>query len=156
MASIFFFDGDCEDKFLLGNKGANLVTMTKLGLPVPTGFVISITAYKEYADTGKLPLAEIEQALSWLTKKTGKKMGDDLMVSVRSSAPASMPGMMDTLLNLNNSDDILSAVKRIFDSWNNKRAIEYRRLNGISADLGTSAIVQAMVFGTKIQTPAPG
>ncbi len=156
MASVFFFDGDCEDKFLLGNKGANLVTMTKLELPVPPGFVISIAAYKEYEHTGKLPLAEIEQALSWLTKKTGKKVGAGLLVSVRSSAPASMPGMMDTVLNLEDSAKIISAVKRVFDSWDNLRAAEYRRLNWIPSDLGTAAIVQAMVFGNKDKNSGTG
>ncbi len=156
MANVFFFEGDCEDKSLLGNKGANLVTMTRLGLPVPPGFVISIEAYKEYQRKGKLPLEEIEQALSWLTKKTGKKLGKDLLVSVRSSAPASMPGMMDTLLNLEDSAKIIAALKRVFDSWDNLRAVEYRRLNQIPSDLGTSAIVQAMVFGNKNKKSGTG
>ena len=156
MANVFFFEGDCEDKSLLGNKGANLVTMTRLGLPVPPGFVLSIEAYKEYQRKGKLPLEEIEQALSWLTKKTGKKLGKDLLVSVRSSAPVSMPGMMDTLLNLEGSAKIISALKRVFDSWDNLRAVEYRRLNQIPSDLGTSAIVQAMVFGNKNKKSGTG
>ncbi|GAI01104.1 unnamed protein product [marine sediment metagenome] len=156
MANVFFFEGDCEDKSLLGNKGANLVTMTRLGLPVPPGFVLSIEAYKEYQRKGKLPLEEIEQALSWLTKKTGKKLGKDLLVSVRSSAPASMPGMMDTLLNLEDSAKIIAALKRVFDSWDNLRAVEYRRLNQIPSDLGTSAIVQAMVFGNKNKKSGTG
>jgi len=156
MASIFFFDGDCDDKSLLGNKGANLVTMTKLGLPVPPGFAISIAAYKEYEHTGKLPLEEIEQALSWLAKKTGKKMGEGLLVSVRSSAPASMPGMMDTVLNLRDLAKVISAIKHVFDSWDNLRAVEYRRLNRIPSDLGTAAIVQAMVFGNKDKNSGTG
>lgn len=156
MANVFFFEGDCEDKSLLGSKGANLVTMTRLGLPVPPGFVVSIEAYKEYQRKGKLPLEEIEQALSWLTKKTGKKLGKDLLVSVRSSAPVSMPGMMDTVLNLEDSAKIISAVKRIFDSWDNLRAVEYRRLNRIPSDLGTSAIVQSMVLGNKNKKSGTG
>lgn len=156
MPSVFFFEDACEDKALLGNKGANLVTMTRMGLPVPPGFVISVEVYKEYELNGKLPLEEIEQALSWLEKKSGKKLGDGLLVSVRSSAPASMPGMMDTVLNLRDSAEIISAVKRIFDSWDNLRAVEYRRLNQIPSDLGTAAIVQTMVFGNKDKNSGTG
>jgi len=156
MASVFFFGDKCEDKSLLGNKGANLVTMTRLGLPVPPGFVISIEAYKEYERSGKLPLEEIGQALSWLVKQTGKKLGEGLSVSVRSSAPASMPGMMDTVLNLRDSAEVISAVKHVFDSWDNLRAVEYRRLNRIPSDLGTAAIVQAMVLGNKDKNSGTG
>ncbi len=156
MASVFFFKDDCEDKSLLGNKGANLVTMTRVGLPVPPGFTISIEAYKEYERSGKLPLEEIEQALSLLAKQTEKKLGEDLLVSVRSSAPASMPGMMDTVLNLRETAEIMTAVKHVFDSWDNQRAIEYRRLNSIPPDSGTAAIVQAMVFGNKDKNSGTG
>ena len=156
MASVFFFKDDCKDKSLLGNKGANLVTMTRVGLPVPPGFTISIEAYKEYERSGKLPIEEIEQALSLLAKETGGKLGEDLQVSVRSSAPVSMPGMMDSVLNLRQPAEIMAAVKRIFASWNNKRAIEYRRLNRIPPDLGTAAIVQAMVFGNKNERSGTG
>ncbi|MBA7503489.1 Pyruvate, phosphate dikinase [subsurface metagenome] len=156
MVSIFFFEDDCEDKSLLGNKGANLVTMTRVGLPVPPGFTISIEAYKEYERNGKLPLEEIEQALSQLAKQTGKKVGEDLLVSVRSSAPVSMPGMMDSVLNLEEPAKIMAAVKRVFDSWDNRRAIEYRRLNQIPPDLGTAVIVQVMVFGNKDKNSGTG
>ena len=156
MASVFFFEDDCEDKSLLGNKGANLVTMTRVGLPVPPGFTISIEAYKEYQRSGKLPLEEIEQALSTLAKQAGKKLGEDLLVSVRSSAPVSMPGMMDTVLNLKEPAKIMTAVKRVFKSWDNRRAIEYRRLNQIPPDLGTAVIVQAMVFGNKDKNSGTG
>lgn len=156
MASVFFFEDDCEDKSLLGNKGANLVTMTRVGLPVPPGFTISIKAYKEYEHSGKLPLKEIEQGLSQLAKQTGKKLGEDLLVSVRSSAPVSMPGMMDTVLNLGEPTEIMTAIERVFASWNNKRAIEYRRLNQIPPDLGTAVIVQAMVFGNKDKNSGTG
>ncbi len=152
MPSVFFFEDAGEDKALLGNKGANLVTMTRMGLPVPPGFVISVEAYKEYELNGKLPLEEIEQALSWLEKK----VGEGLSVSVRSSAPASMPGMMDTVLNLRDSAEVISAVKRVFESWDNLRAIEYRRLNRIPSDLGTAAIVQTMVLGNKGKNSGTG
>lgn len=156
MTNILFFEDDCEEKSLLGNKGANLVTMTRVGLPVPPGFTISIEAYKEYEHSGKLPVEEIEQGLSLLAKQTGKKVGEDLLVSVRSSAPVSMPGMMDTVLNLRQPAMIMTAVERVFDSWNNLRAAEYRRLNQIPSDLGTAAIVQAMVFGNKDKNSGTG
>ena len=87
---------DFTDKSELGNKGANLVTMMRLGLPVPPGFIVSIEAYKMWGETGLLPDEAIEEALASLEKETGKKLGKGLEVSVRSSAPVSMPGMMDT------------------------------------------------------------
>jgi len=146
---IYSFNDQCEDKTMLGNKGANLVTMTKLGLPVPPGFIITIDAYRAFSETGYLPNEEIEQALATLEEQTGQKLGNDFMVSVRSSAPVSMPGMMDTLLNISDMNQIKTAVEQVFSSWNSNRAIEYRRVNGIAGDLGTSAIVQAMVFGNK-------
>ena len=103
-----------------------------------------------------MPLEEIEQGLSQLAKQTGKKLGEDLLVSVRSSAPVSMPGMMDSVLNLRQPTEIMAAIERVFDSWNNKRAIEYRRLNQIPPDLGTAVIVQAMVFGNKDKNSGTG
>ncbi|MBI2865917.1 MAG: pyruvate, phosphate dikinase [Chloroflexi bacterium] len=145
--SIYWLDEDCEDKSLLGNKGANLVTMTRLGLPVPPGFVVSIQAYHRYKDTGKLPLPEILQAVQALEQRTGKRLGQGLAVSVRSSAPVSMPGMMDTVLDVQDREQVASCVKTILNSWDNPRAIEYRRLNRISGDLGTATIIQAMVYG---------
>ncbi len=147
MAKVYHFSDGIEDKGQLGNKGANLVTMSKLDLPVPPGFVVTIEAYKEFRNTGKLPVDEIKQALAGLEEKTGKKFGRGLSVSVRSSAPASMPGMMDTILDIRDTDAVLSAVEKIFGSWDNPRAVEYRKLNNIASDMGTAAIVQAMVFG---------
>jgi len=134
---------------LLGNKGANLVTMTKIGLRVPPGFVVSIEAYVEYRRTGRLPIEDIDEGLRWLEGLMGKRLGDGLMVSVRSSAPVSMPGMMDTLLNIKSKAHMISAIKKIFGSWDNLRAVEYRRLNNIPRDIGTSAVVQAMVMGNR-------
>jgi pyruvate,orthophosphate dikinase len=149
MRYIYNFHDKCEDKSLLGNKGANLVTMTRLGLPVPPGFVIAIDSYTEYKRSGKLPETEIKQAIAEVEKITGKKLGKTLQVSVRSSAPVSMPGMMDTVLNVRDMVDIRIAAKRVFDSWDNMRAVEYRRLNNIAADLGTAVIIQSMVLGNK-------
>ncbi len=147
VAAVYKFTDDCEDKMLLGNKGANLVTMTKIGLRVPPGFVLSIEAYAEYRRSGRLPIEDIEEGLRWLEQAAGKKMGGGLMVSVRSSAPVSMPGMMDTMLNIRSKQHMISAIKKIFGSWDNLRAVEYRRLNRIPRDIGTAAIVQAMVMG---------
>jgi phosphoenolpyruvate synthase/pyruvate phosphate dikinase len=138
---------DFDDKSLLGNKGANLVTMTKLGLPVPPGFVVSIEAYREYKHNGKLPMQEIERSLQALEQETGKSLGKGLTVSVRSSAPVSMPGMMDTILDVKEPARVISAIKKVFDSADNLRAAQYRRLNRIPSGLGTAAIVQAMVYG---------
>jgi pyruvate,orthophosphate dikinase len=121
--------------------------MTKIGLPVPPGFVVGIDAFKEYKSSGSLPLEDIKQAIEALEQRTGKKLGDKLSVSVRSSAPASMPGMMDTILDVTEFEDVLSSTKTVFDSWENPRAAEYRRLNNIPVDIGTSAIIQAMVLG---------
>ncbi len=149
MANIYFFEEGVEDKTFLGNKGGNLVTMTKLGFPVPPGFTLSIEAYRRYHKTGELPMKEIDDAIARLEKKTGKVLGKGLMVSVRSSAPVSMPGMMDTVLNVADRATLVSSAKRIFESWDNLRAVEYRRLNNIPTDLGTACIIQSMVMGNK-------
>ncbi|MFH1296356.1 MAG: putative PEP-binding protein, partial [Bacteroidota bacterium] len=123
--------------------------MTRLGLPVPPGFIVSVSAYNDYKKTGCLPEKEISQALGILEKQVRSKLGKGLQVSVRSSALTSMPGMMDTVLNIQGLQEMRAAIKRIFDSWDNLRAVEYRRLNKISSSLGTAAVVQAMVFGNK-------
>jgi len=149
MPAVYSIQDGYEDKVLLGNKGANLVTMTKVGLPVPPGFIISTGAFVEYKKSGVLPDDEINRAIDFLEKQTGERLGQNLQVSVRSSALVSMPGMMDTLLNVKDIDELKTATKQVFDSWNSPRAVEYRRLNNIPPDLGTSAIVQAMVFGNK-------
>ena len=67
MAAVYRFIDECEDKMLLGNKGANLVTMARIGLRVPPGFVVSIEAYADYRRTGRLPIEEIEDGLRWLS-----------------------------------------------------------------------------------------
>ena len=149
MADLYPLDGDFADKSQLGNKGGNLVIMTKLGLPIPPGFVISIDAYRHWRETGLLPDAQIQENIALLEKKLGRRLGAGLEVSVRSSAPVSMPGMMDTVLNIGDAAAIKAAVRRIFESWDNVRAVEYRRLNNISPKLGTAAVVQAMVYGNR-------
>jgi len=156
MGSVYSFKAGYSDKEQLGNKGANLVIMTRLGLPVPPGFVISIEAYKKWKDTGILPESEIRQSLTALETEIGRGLGKGLEVSVRSSAPVSMPGMMDTVLNIGDYADMQAAIRRIFESWDNLRAIEYRRLNNIPTALGTAAIVQAMVDGNRDENSGTG
>jgi len=235
---------------LLGGKGANLAEMTSLGLPVPPGFVITTVACKAFlAGRGKFPPGlwdEVEAALRTLERTTGKRLGDarrPLLVSVRSGARFSMPGMMDTVLNLGMSDAVAAhlaeaggerfaydayrrfvqmfgrvvlgvpdepfeallaerrqrraatndselsaddmreltaqfhdvvqkhtgkpfprdpnqqlrlAVEAVFQSWNGKRAFDYRKAAGIAHDLGTAVNIVAMVFGNMGADSATG
>ncbi|WP_221357320.1 pyruvate, phosphate dikinase [Streptomyces beigongshangae] len=105
-----FTEGNKDLKDLLGGKGANLAEMTNLGLPVPPGFTITTEACRTYLDSGEEPAAlrdEVSAHLDALEAKAGKKLGqadDPLLVSVRSGAKFSMPGMMDTVLNIGLSD----------------------------------------------------
>lgn len=109
---VFFDEGNGKEKKLLGGKGAGLCEMTRLGLPVPPGFIITTEVCNKYYENGrKLPTGLIEQvktSMKKLEQITGKRFGDKdnpLLVSVRSGAPISMPGMMDTILNLGLNDD---------------------------------------------------
>jgi pyruvate,orthophosphate dikinase len=106
-----FHEGNADMRNLLGGKGANLAEMTNIGLPIPNGFTISTEACTDYYNDGKTinedTQAQIFKALEWLEGVQGKKFGDTenpLLVSVRSGARASMPGMMDTILNLGLND----------------------------------------------------
>ena len=156
MANVYLFTDGNEDRLQLGNKGANLVTMTKLNLPVPPGFVVSLGAYAEYKRTGQLPMQDIGAALEALQRRMGKRLGD-LMVSVRSSGPVSMPGMMDTVLNVKDEDHIISCIKAVFESADSNRAVEYRRINNIAAEMaGTAAVIQAMVMGNADERSGTG
>ena len=127
-----FEEGSKDMKNLLGGKGAGLAEMTRIGLPVPPGFTITTEACKEYLKIGKLSEEIKEQTLEHLKKleeKSGKKFGDvknPLLVSVRSGAPISMPGMMDTILNLGLNDETVEGLK---DLTNNERFAydSYRR-----------------------------
>ena len=114
-----FSEGDASMRNLLGGKGANLAEMTKLGLPVPQGFTISTEACTQYYEDGQKINPEIEAEIFEYIKKmeeiTGKKFGDmenPLLVSVRSGARASMPGMMDTILNLGLNEDVVEALSK--------------------------------------------
>ncbi len=112
-----FTEGDATMRELLGGKGANLAEMTKVGLPVPQGFTISTEACTQYYEDGRQINDEIQaQIIEYINKMeeiNGKKFGDlknPLLVSVRSGARASMPGMMDTILNLGLNDDVVEAM----------------------------------------------
>lgn len=222
-----FNEGSKDMRGLLGGKGANLAEMTGIGLPVPFGFTVTTEACTRYYDDGETIDGEIEEEIFGKLKEledvTGKKFGDlqtPLLVSVRSGSPFSMPGMMDTVLNLGMNDEtaeaminltgderfvmdsykrfiqmfadvvkgvdkkkfdietenedikrvivnykeiyrqetgeefpqnpqtqLMEAVRAVFRSWNNERAVLYRKLNDIPDDLGTAVNVQAMVFG---------
>jgi len=237
-----FSEGSRAMRDLLGGKGANVADMTRLGLPVPPGFTVTTRACTLYlADGHTFPAgldAEIDQHLLALEATSGKRLGDSddpLLVSVRSGGRFSMPGMMDTILNLGLNDesveglvartgnprfaydsyrrfiqmygDVVSgvekhhfeqaldaltgergvatdadlsaddlrglastfkaiyqehrgdvfpqdpraqldgAIRAVFESWENRRAYDYRRLHGISHDLGTAVSIQRMVFG---------
>ena len=112
-----FTEGDATMRELLGGKGANLAEMTKIGLPVPQGFTISTEACTKYYEDGRTIndeiMAEIWKNVAKMEEINGKKFGDlnhPLLVSVRSGARASMPGMMDTILNLGLNDDVVAAM----------------------------------------------
>ena len=112
-----FTEGNGSMRELLGGKGANLAEMTNIGLPVPQGFTISTEACTQYYEDGKMINADIQaQILEYVDKLqeiTGKKFGDKenpLLVSVRSGARASMPGMMDTILNLGLNEDVVEVM----------------------------------------------
>ena len=246
-----FKEGDANMRELLGGKGANLAEMTNLGMPVPQGFTVTTEACTRYYTDGKVIgddiVEQIYAALAETEKVAGKKFGDDkdpFLVSVRSGARASMPGMMDTILNLGLTDvsvvglanltnnphfaydayrrfiamfsdvvmeipknefeavldefkekkgvkydrdlsaddlkevvvrfkeiykkhmgvdfpqdpkvQLMEAVKAVFRSWDNPRAIYYRRMNDIPGDWGTAVNVQSMVFGNMGETSGTG
>ncbi|MCD6267057.1 MAG: pyruvate, phosphate dikinase [Thermotogaceae bacterium] len=143
---VYFFangkaDGNARMKDILGGKGANLAEMTNLGIPVPPGFTISAEVCKYYYDHGRTYpeglKEEVEEALHRLEEITGKKLGDPenpLLVSVRSGAAVSMPGMMDTVLNLGLNDE---SVKGLAELTNNERFAydAYRRFLQMFGDI---------------------
>ncbi|MBE0477208.1 MAG: pyruvate, phosphate dikinase [Coriobacteriia bacterium] len=149
-----FSEGDASMKYVLGGKGANLAEMTRLGLPVPPGFTITCQTCVEYYEAGRrFPEgleAEIARHVEQLESRMGKRLGDPvdpLLVSVRSGAPFSMPGMMDTILNLGLND---SSVAGLIEQTGNERFAQdsYRRfiqmfskvVLGVEGDLFENAI----------------
>jgi len=139
---VYLFDeGNASMKTILGGKGANLAEMIRIGLPVPGGFTITTDACNRYYADGRLIANEIQEEilvnLAKLEEKTGKKLGgkeNPLLVSVRSGARASMPGMMDTILNLGLNDEV---VETIAERTNNPRFAydSYRRFIQMFADV---------------------
>ena len=136
-----FSEGNKSMRDLLGGKGANLAEMTNIGLPVPRGFTVTTEACIKYYDDGQVISSDIEsqifEKLDELQEITGKKIGDEknpLLVSVRSGARASMPGMMDTVLNLGINDDV---AKGFAEATKNPRFVydSYRRFIQMFADV---------------------
>ena len=134
-----FKEGNASMKELLGGKGANLAEMTSLGMPIPQGFTITTEACNKYYDDdeqiSKEILEQIDSALIYLENHTGKKLGSKekpLLVSVRSGARASMPGMMDTVLNLGMNDEVVQT----FAEKNRRFAFDsYRRFIQMYSDV---------------------
>ncbi|MFI5521173.1 pyruvate, phosphate dikinase [Streptomyces platensis] len=151
-----FTEGNKDLKDLLGGKGANLAEMTNLGLPVPPGFVITTEACKVYLDSGTEPAAlraEVSEHLDALEQKMGKKLGqadDPLLVSVRSGAKFSMPGMMDTVLNIGLSDASVSGLaaqagdeRFAWDSYRRLIQMFGKTVLGVDGELFEEALEEA-------------
>ncbi len=136
-----FSEGNGSMRELLGGKGANLAEMSNMGMPVPSGFTITTEACNAYYKDGEKINDEISsqmwEKLAWLEEETGKKLGDSknpLLVSVRSGARASMPGMMDTILNLGMNDTVVKVVEE--NSGNKRFAYDsYRRFIQMFSDV---------------------
>ena len=136
-----FAEGNETMRELLGGKGANLAEMSRLGMPVPYGFTITTEACNQYYADGECInadiRAQIEEYLAKLEEQAEKKFGDvndPLLVSVRSGARASMPGMMDTILNLGMNDEVVAGVEKL--TGNARFAYDsYRRFIQMYADV---------------------
>ncbi|QEV17996.1 pyruvate, phosphate dikinase [Streptomyces alboniger] len=151
-----FTEGNKDLKDLLGGKGANLAEMTNLGLPVPPGFTITTEACKTYLDSGEEPTElrdEVSAHLDALEQKMGKKLGqadDPLLVSVRSGAKFSMPGMMDTVLNIGLSDKSVTGLAKqsgddrfAWDSYRRLIQMFGKTVLGVDGDLFEEALEKA-------------
>ncbi|MET8079097.1 pyruvate, phosphate dikinase [Streptomyces sp. NPDC005303] len=151
-----FTEGNKDLKDLLGGKGANLAEMTNLGLPVPPGFTITTEACKVYLDSGEEPAAlrdEVSAHLDALEQRMGKKLGqadDPLLVSVRSGAKFSMPGMMDTVLNIGLSDKSVQGLAQqagddrfAWDSYRRLIQMFGKTVLGVDGDLFEEALDKA-------------
>ncbi|MET8824734.1 pyruvate, phosphate dikinase [Streptomyces sp. NPDC004610] len=151
-----FTEGNKDLKDLLGGKGANLAEMTNLGLPVPPGFTITTEACKVYLDSGEEPAAlrdEVSAHLDALEQRMGKKLGqadDPLLVSVRSGAKFSMPGMMDTVLNIGLSDTSVQGLAQqagderfAWDSYRRLIQMFGKTVLGVDGDLFEEALEKA-------------
>ncbi len=138
---------------LLGGKGAGLTVMTDLGLPVPAGFTMTTVACRRHLAGGWSDDHDdaIRRGIAALETRTGRRLGSadtPLTVSVRSGAEVSMPGMLDTRLDVGGTADaVAAAVRDVIDSWTADRAVRYRAIAHIEDTIGTAVTVQAMVFG---------
>ena len=165
-----FSEGNGSMRELLGGKGANLAEMTVLGMPVPQGFTVSTEACTRYYEDGKKIAPEIEEEiyanLAKMEEINGKKFGDKenpLLVSVRSGARASMPGMMDTILNLGLNDDVVAGmiaknsdikfVRFVYDSYRRFIQMFSNVVMGVDADLFENALTRArLVAGVRVDS----
>ncbi|CAM5504733.1 Pyruvate, phosphate dikinase OS=Streptomyces violarus OX=67380 GN=FHS41_003445 PE=3 SV=1 [Streptomyces violarus] len=151
-----FTEGNKDLKDLLGGKGASLAEMTNLGLPVPPGFTITTEACKVYLDSGEEPAAlrdEVSAHLDALEQRMGKKLGqadDPLLVSVRSGAKFSMPGMMDTVLNIGLSDKSVQGLAKqagderfAWDSYRRLIQMFGKTVLGVDGELFEDALEKA-------------
>ncbi|UCN16050.1 pyruvate, phosphate dikinase [Cellulomonas iranensis] len=151
-----FSEGDKDQKDLLGGKGANLAEMTRLGLPVPPGFTITTEACRAYLRTGEVPpelRVEVTMAVRHLEDELGRRLGDfhdPLLVSVRSGAKFSMPGMMETVLNVGLNDASVQGLAELsgderfaWDSYRRLIQMFGRTVLGIDADLFAEALDKA-------------
>lgn len=161
-----FTEGNKDLKDLLGGKGANLAEMTNLGLPVPPGFTITTEACKVYLDSGQEPAAlrdEVSAHLDALEQRMGKKLGqadDPLLVSVRSGAKFSMPGMMDTVLNIGLSDKSVKGLAKqagderfAWDSYRRLIQMFGKTVLGVDGELFEDALEKAkQAKGVQVDT----
>jgi pyruvate,orthophosphate dikinase len=151
-----FSEGDASQKNLLGGKGANLAEMTNIGLPVPPGFTITTDACNAYRDGGGFPnglLDEVADHRKELEEAMGRQLGDSrdpLLVSVRSGAPFSMPGMMDTVLNVGLNDESVVGLSRqtsserfAWDSYRRLLQMFGKTVMGVEGDLFEDALDEA-------------
>src|SRR5437667_544507 len=153
---VYFFcrdqaEGGSALKHLVGGKGASLADMTRAGLNVPPGFTISTECCQLYFQNQRQwPTGledEVRAGLARLEALSGRAFGrgdGPLLVAVRSGAAESMPGMMDTVLNVGSWEQLVDAINSVFNSWNNDRAVAYRRHHRIDGLLGTAVTVQIM------------
>ena len=156
MAFVFdFSEGSKDQKDLLGGKGANLAEMTNLGLPVPPGFIITTEACRAYLAEGREPdglSEEVSEHLESLEKKVGKRLGqpdDPLLVSVRSGAKFSMPGMMETVLNVGLNDE---SVKGLTDKANGDERFAYDSYRRLIAMFGATVLgIKSELFNQELE-----
>lgn len=146
---ILFLEHGIDDKDLLGNKGAQLVTMHKLGIQVPKSIFLTTKTCKVISETQSV---EFYPFLNNLMLSFGEnKNNQPNKIAIRSSGVISMPGMMDTVLDVDRNDEtaVCTAILNIVNSWNSDRAIKYRKICNISDDIKIAIVIQPMIRGDK-------